>query len=184
MVKVRLLLQKRNERGLWRGVGSQHGEQWSVIWKLLWSSPRLLWRLQQCESEPSSFIPQNTENWTPKVVRSPSRSRSEAGLCCYCEPNESLSADPSVDNFMMGWWADVWYPQSFVASPVLRTPNNFEQFVYAENGLEISFRYFYLWVLELQTKVREDFTITSKAPTRAFSWLKVPARAFTFNTLY
>ena len=141
MVKVRLLLQKRNERGLWRGVGSQHGEQWSVIWKLLWSSPRLLWRLQQCESEPSSFIPQNTENWTPKVVRSLSRSRSASGpgLCCYCEPNESLSADPSVDNFMMGWWADVWYPQSFVASPVLRTPNNFEQFVYAENGLKSVF---------------------------------------------
>ena len=26
--------------------------------------------------------------------------------------------------------------------------------------------------VELQTKVREDFTITEKAPTRAFSWLK------------
>ena len=32
--------------------------------------------------------------------------------------------------------------------------------------------------LELQTKVREDFTITEKAPSstsRAFSWLKAPA---------
>ena len=27
--------------------------------------------------------------------------------------------------------------------------------------------------LELQTKVREDFTIT-EAPTKAFSWLKAP----------
>ena len=30
------------------------------------------------------------------------------------------------------------------------------------------------WRLELQTKVREDFTIKEKAPTRTFSWLKVP----------
>ena len=27
------------------------------------------------------------------------------------------------------------------------------------------------------------FTITEKAPTRAFSWLKVPTSAFTFKTL-
>ena len=27
------------------------------------------------------------------------------------------------------------------------------------------------------------FTITDKAPTRAFSWLKVPTSAFTFKTL-
>ena len=27
-------------------------------------------------------------------------------------------------------------------------------------------------VVELETKVREDFTITEKAPTRVFSWLK------------
>ena len=27
--------------------------------------------------------------------------------------------------------------------------------------------------------VREDFTITEKAPTRAFSWLKAPTSAFT-----
>ena len=33
--------------------------------------------------------------------------------------------------------------------------------------------------LELQTKVREDFTITEKAPIRAYS----PTRAFTFETL-
>ena len=32
-------------------------------------------------------------------------------------------------------------------------------------------------------KVREDFTITEKAPTRAFSWLKVPTKSFTFKTL-
>ena len=37
--------------------------------------------------------------------------------------------------------------------------------------------------LELQTKVREDFASTEKAPTRAFSWLKVPYSAFTFKTL-
>ena len=28
--------------------------------------------------------------------------------------------------------------------------------------------------VELQTKVREDFTIAEKAPTKAFSWLKAP----------
>ena len=33
--------------------------------------------------------------------------------------------------------------------------------------------------VELQTKVCEDFTFTEKAPTRAFSWLKVPTSAFT-----
>ena len=38
-------------------------------------------------------------------------------------------------------------------------------------------------VLELQTEVREDFTITEMAPTRAFSWLKPPPSAFTFKTL-
>ena len=32
------------------------------------------------------------------------------------------------------------------------------------------------WILELQTKVREDFT------TRAFSWLKSPTSTFTFKT--
>ena len=38
----------------------------------------------------------------------------------------------------------------------------------------------YPWyLLELQTKVREDFTITKKAPTWAYSWLK----AFTFKTI-
>ena len=38
-------------------------------------------------------------------------------------------------------------------------------------------------LVELQTKVREDFTITEKAPTRASSWLKVPTSALTFKTL-
>ena len=37
--------------------------------------------------------------------------------------------------------------------------------------------------VELQTKVREGFTITEKASTRAFSWLKAPTCAFTFRTL-
>ena len=32
-------------------------------------------------------------------------------------------------------------------------------------------------------KVPEDFKITEKAPTRAFSWLKAPTSAFTFKTL-
>ena len=31
--------------------------------------------------------------------------------------------------------------------------------------------------------VTEDFTITEKAPTRAFSWLNAPTNAFTFKTL-
>ena len=33
------------------------------------------------------------------------------------------------------------------------------------------------WRLELQTKIRKDYTITEKAPTRAFSLLKVHTRA-------
>ena len=39
--------------------------------------------------------------------------------------------------------------------------------------------------IELQTKVKrcEDFTITEKAPTKAFSWLKAPSSAFTLKTL-
>ena len=32
-------------------------------------------------------------------------------------------------------------------------------------------------------KVREDFTITEKAPTRAFSLLKAATTAFTFKTI-
>ena len=39
-----------------------------------------------------------------------------------------------------------------------------------------------VWSLELPTKVPEDFTITDKAPNRAFSWLKVPTSALTFET--
>ena len=31
-------------------------------------------------------------------------------------------------------------------------------------------------ILELQTKVREDFTIKEKAPTRTFSWLRAPTK--------
>ena len=38
-------------------------------------------------------------------------------------------------------------------------------------------------LVELQTKVREYFTITEKAPTRAFSLLKAPTSAFTLKTL-
>ena len=38
--------------------------------------------------------------------------------------------------------------------------------------------------VELQTKVREEFTITKKASTRAFSRMKSPtSSAFTFKTL-
>ena len=33
-------------------------------------------------------------------------------------------------------------------------------------------------LLELQTKVREDFTITEKAPTRAFFWLNASIFVF------
>ena len=41
-----------------------------------------------------------------------------------------------------------------------------------------------VWLyVELQTKVRKDFTSTEKAPTRAFSWWKAPTSAFTFKTL-
>ena len=40
-----------------------------------------------------------------------------------------------------------------------------------------------VWLVVLQTKEGEDFTIMEMAPTRAFSWLKVPARAFTLKTL-
>ena len=35
-------------------------------------------------------------------------------------------------------------------------------------------------IIEFQTKVREDFTMTEMA----FSWLKAPTSAFTFKTLY
>ena len=35
----------------------------------------------------------------------------------------------------------------------------------------------------LQTRVREDFTITEKAPSRAFSCLKAPTSGFTSKTL-
>ena len=37
--------------------------------------------------------------------------------------------------------------------------------------------------LVLQTINRGIYTITEKAPTRAFSWLKAPTSAFTFKTL-
>ena len=37
--------------------------------------------------------------------------------------------------------------------------------------------------LVLQTKAIRRFVIMEKAPTRAFSWLKVATTAFTFKTL-
>ena len=37
--------------------------------------------------------------------------------------------------------------------------------------------------LELQTKVRRDFTITKMAPIRVISWVNVSTSAFTFKTL-
>ena len=40
-----------------------------------------------------------------------------------------------------------------------------------------------LYLLELATNLREDFTITEKAPLRAFSLLKLTTGAFTFKTL-
>ena len=40
-----------------------------------------------------------------------------------------------------------------------------------------------VWLVVLQTKEGEDFTIMEMAPTRAFSWLNVPTRAFTLKTL-
>ena len=40
-----------------------------------------------------------------------------------------------------------------------------------------------LCLIERQTNVREDFTITEKASSRAFSWLAESAYALTFKTL-
>ena len=37
-------------------------------------------------------------------------------------------------------------------------------------------------IIELQTKVCEDFTVTEKAFTRAFSWMKAPTSASAFKT--
>ena len=34
--------------------------------------------------------------------------------------------------------------------------------------------------VELKTNLCKDFTITEKAPTRAYNWTKVPTSAFTF----
>ena len=40
-------------------------------------------------------------------------------------------------------------------------------------------------IIELQTNVRKNFTFMEKAPTRAFSWLKVPIiSAITFITQF
>ena len=41
----------------------------------------------------------------------------------------------------------------------------------------------YTYLLELQTKVRKEFTITEEATTRAFSWLKPPTSVYTFGIL-
>ena len=38
--------------------------------------------------------------------------------------------------------------------------------------------------LELETKVREDFTIMETAPTRAFSLLKAPTKIITYRQLW
>ena len=38
-------------------------------------------------------------------------------------------------------------------------------------------------ILELQTNLREDFTIMEKAPARVYSWMKWATSPFTFKTL-
>ena len=40
------------------------------------------------------------------------------------------------------------------------------------------------WLLELATNLCEDFTLTEKASTRAFTWSKVPTCALTFKILF
>ena len=45
------------------------------------------------------------------------------------------------------------------------------------NGENVQYR------VELQTNLREDFTITEKAPTWAFSWLEALTSTFTYKTL-
>ena len=40
-----------------------------------------------------------------------------------------------------------------------------------------------VWIIEHQTNLFKAFTIMERAPTRAFTWLKALAGAFTFKTL-
>ena len=42
-----------------------------------------------------------------------------------------------------------------------------------------------IWAEIMPSAINDQsvFTITAKAPTRAFSWLKAPTSAFTFKTL-
>ena len=52
-------------------------------------------------------------------------------------------------------------------------------------GLFVDIRYTQKvgYLLELETKVPEDFTIKENVPTRAFSWLNAAITAFTFKSL-
>ena len=65
---------------------------------------------------------------------------------------------------------------------VFQTPDLFE----ARNLPQVALCIFSLGNTTLYTRAANDpsvFIIMEKAPTRAFSWLKVPTSACTFNTL-
>ena len=50
-------------------------------------------------------------------------------------------------------------------------------------GGTLFLQYNFLVLLNDPSVSQSVFTITEKAPTRAFSWLKAPTSAFTFKTL-
>ena len=75
----------------------------------------------------------------------------------------------------------VWQMSPCLESPPSRHPPTPPPSARARTLTTVS-----LFPVELETKgkqIREDFTITERAPTRALSWLKVSTSAFTFKTL-
>ena len=122
----------------------------------------------------------------PKLEAAVSFSKLETIMDDFCwkqNNNFSISSPPRPRHPSPCRWRGL--SRTWRHSPPARADTGWRQGGWRPGGR----RTFWRWsrtplrppAAELQTKVRKEFTISEKAPTRAFSWLRVPNNAFTFT---
>ena len=158
-----------------------------VVWsQLLHSSPRvthvnvLTRNFGHVQSKVSGAVcylchcgqpPHWSPGWRSCWTGARGRARPGSPTHCPCPPGRSQSL-----HRWRGHWSQL--PPRAHSCPGTCTPPTLSC------DWQLRLRWFLPWPRELQTKVRQDFTITLRAPTnKAFSWLKAPRSAFTLKTL-
>ena len=96
----------------------------------------------------------------------------------------SLFSAPKINNILVmcgsiGYWWRHNNPSSVIRCHERNGPGPGVQIRGGDRGRHVC----RALLLELQTKIREYFTITEEAPIWAFSCLKAPTSAFTFKAL-